>query len=112
MTRTSETMPARPAWWRAALRVGAELWPRRVPRPQAGDPLAQGRLWQADEISAGTRGFVVIWFGILLVGLMVATFASAPAPGHQLAAAMLWLTAVGTAALVVAPRLARWSFSR
>jgi hypothetical protein len=36
---------------------------------------------------------------------MVATFLMSPAPGHQLAAAMLWLTAIGAVATVVAPRL-------
>lgn len=112
MTTTGGTMPARPAWWRAALRVGAELWPPRVPAPKPGDSLEQVRLWQADEVSAGTRGFVVLWFGLLLVGLMVVSFVYAPAPGHQLAAAMLWLTAAGVVAVVVAPRLARWAFSR
>src|SRR6266540_137726 len=112
MSTKGGTMPVRPAWWRAALRVGAELWPPRIPMPRVGDSLAQARLWQADELSQGTRVFVVLWFGLIQVCLMLATFAYAPAPGHQLAGAMLWLTGIGAVARIVGPRLVSWSICR
>jgi hypothetical protein len=105
MRTTDETGPTAESWWRMVQRLGAELWPRPVPRPVAGDLLEQGRAWTADSLSRDTRTFVVLWFGAVLIALMVATFAFAPAPGHQLAAAMLWVTAAGLAARIAGPRL-------
>jgi hypothetical protein len=105
MRTTDETGPMAASWWRMVQRLGAELWPRPVPRPVPGDLLEQGQAWNADSLSRGTRTFVVLWFGGVLVTLMLTTFLFAPAPGHQLAAAMLWVTAVGVVARIGGPRL-------
>lgn len=84
-------------------RIAQEVVPPRYPTPQAGQP-ANFDAWQADQISRGTRAFVVLTAKAMVVVLMIATFLTTPAPAHELAAAMLWLTAIGAVAAVVAPR--------
>ena len=85
---------------------------RRKRIPEAGDPAISARAWLADRAANNARTAVALWFGLLVVLLMVATFELCPPPGHQLAAAMLWLTAIGIVAAWLAPHLVASEYVR